>query len=297
VKVVIALAALVLMAAEPPPDPAKVQSELRGRFTARLQTIASGLDGVLGYSIVDLASGERFDALATTEFATASTIKVAILYELLKQAEDGRVRLTEERRLDRTAVVEGDGILHDLTTPSLSIRDYAALMITLSDNTATNVVIDIVGMENVNARVRTLGLAHTRLRRKMLDLAAARRGDENVSTPQDLATLMTIVARGQGLTAASRDEAIALLKKGRTSYLRGGLPSGVEMASKYGDLDGVRADVGYVLVKDRPYVIAVMTGLLKDDTAGERAITDVSRAAYDYFSRLAIASPYGRLFK
>jgi beta-lactamase class A len=297
VKPWVAIVALAFVAQQPPAVPAPIARELRGKFDARLQEIARGLDGVMGYSIVDLTTGERIEAMASTEFATASTIKLAILYELLKQNEEGRIRLTDERRLDRRAVVNGDGILHDLTTPSLSIRDYAALMITLSDNTATNVVIDIVGMEAVNTRMRALGLGHTRLRRKMIDLAAARRGDENVSTPQDLARLMTIVSRGEGLTPASRDEALGLLKKGRTSYLRRGLPPGVQMASKYGDLDGIRADVGFVPLEDRPFVVSVMTGLLQDEAAGEQAIAAVARAAYEYFNRLATATAYGRLIK
>jgi beta-lactamase class A len=293
----LAVAALALVFVQPPPDSATLQRELRAKFDARLHEIARAVDGVMGYAIVDLTSGDRIEALATTEFATASTIKLAILYEVFKQAEEGRIRLTDERRLDPGSAVDGDGILHDLTTPTLSIRDYAALMVTLSDNTATNVVIDLVGMDAVNTRIRALGLEHTRLKRKMLDLAAARRGDENVSTPQDLAKLMTVIARGESLTASSRDQALSLLKKGRTSYLRRGLPAGAEMASKYGDLDGIRADVGLVLLKDRPYVIAVMLGLLRDEAAGEQAIAEVSRAAYDYFSRVAAATVYGRVIK
>jgi beta-lactamase class A len=257
VKPWVAIVALAFVAQQPPAVPAPIARELRGKFDARLQEIARGLDGVMGYSIVDLTTGERIEAMASTEFATASTIKLAILYELLKQNEEGRIRLTDERRLDRRAVVNGDGILHDLTTPSLSIRDYAAL----------------------------------------IDLAAARRGDENVSTPQDLARLMTIVSRGEGLTPASRDEALGLLKKGRTSYLRRGLPPGVQMASKYGDLDGIRADVGFVPLEDRPFVVSVMTGLLQDEAAGEQAIAAVARAAYEYFNRLATATAYGRLIK
>jgi beta-lactamase class A len=297
VKALAALAAAAIVVGQTAADPARLQRELRSGFEARLQDLARHVDGVVGYCIVDLTSNDRFEAHATAEFATASTIKLGIVYELLKQSEEGRVRLSDERRLDRRAVVDGDGILHDLTTPTLSLRDYAALMITLSDNTATNVLIDVVGMDAVNVRLRALGLPRTRLKRKMLDLAAAQRGDENVSTPQELASLLTMIVRGTGLSAPDREQAVSLLQKARTSYLRRGLPAGVPIASKYGDLDGIRADVGYVMLKERPYVIAVMLGLLQDDAAGERAIGEISRAAYDYFYRLGIATAYGRLMK
>ena len=92
-------------------------------------------------------------------------------------------------------------MLFELGTPTLSVRDYATLMVVLSDNTATNVLIDLLGMDRITARMQGLGLAETKLRRHMIDLAAARRGDENVSTPAELARLLEILDQGQGLSA------------------------------------------------------------------------------------------------
>src|SRR5207247_2638411 len=101
-------------------------------------------------------------------------------------------------------------------------------------------------------------------------------------------------SKGEGLTSSSRDEAIALLKKPKTSRLRKGLPSGVEAADKPGELEGVRVDAGIVFAKNRPYILCVMTTYLKDEAEGERAIEDASRAAYEYFSRLGAGGLYGR---
>ena len=263
-------------------------SELRGKFEKRVQEIAARVDGVVGYAIVDLTTGERIGHLEHETFPTASAIKLAIVYELFKQAGEGKVRLDEMVTLDRRQAVGGTGVLVEMGTPTLSIRDYAVLMVTLSDNTATNVLIDRLGMDKIAARMQGLGLPGTRLRRHMMDTAAARRGDENVSTPDELVRLLKAMNDGM-------PKAIELLKKPKENRLRKGLPEGVASADKSGELEGVRVDAGIVFAKNRPYALCVMTTFLKDEAEGERAIVDISRAAYEYFSRLGAGGPLGRL--
>jgi beta-lactamase class A len=260
-------------------------AELKAKFERRVEEITSRLDGVAGYVFVDLTSGDRIAHLGRETFPTASTIKLAIVYELFKQASEGRIRLEEAMPLDRSNAVGGTGVLVEMGTPTLSIRDYAVLMVTLSDNTATNVLIDRLGMEAIAKRMQGLGLNATKLRRHMMDTAAARRGDENVSSPDDLARLL------QAMPA----EGIALLKKPKESRLRRGLPPDVQAADKPGELDGVRVDAGIVYAKNRPFVFSVMTTFLKDEAEGERAIVEISRAAYKYFSRLGAGGALGRL--
>ena len=89
-------------------------------------------------------------------------------------------------------------------------------------------------------------------------------------------------------------EAIALLKKPKDNRLRKGLPEGVESADKSGELEGVRVDAGVVFAKNRPYVLVVMTSFLKSEAEGERVIEEISRAAYEYFSRLGAGDALGR---
>ena len=263
-------------------------AELRAKFEKRVQEISSRVDGVVGYSIVDLTSGERIAHLDAATFPTASAIKLAIVYELFKQAEEKRIDLDEKITLDRHQAVGGTGVLVEMGTPTLSIRDYAVLMVTLSDNTATNVLIDRLGMDRIAARMQGLGLSGTKLRRHMMDTAAARRGDENVSTPDELAKLLRAMNE-------TMPDAIALLKKPKENRLRKGLPEGVASADKSGELEGVRVDAGVVYAKNRPYVLCVMTTFLKDDAEGERAIEEISRVAYEYFSRLGAGGVLGRL--
>lgn len=281
----------VIVAAEPA---STLQAALRQKFVTRLTGIVDRVNGAVGYTIIDLTSGDRLEALEQTAFPTASTIKLAILYEFFRQADTGALNLTDTKVLDRKSAVEG-GVLSDMGAPVLSLRDYAILMVILSDNTATNVLIDALGMDAVNRSIQRLGLRNTQLRRHMIDLAAARRGDENVSTPADLAALLVALHKGDGLQPASHAELLQILKKRKVSALLRGLPAGVEAASKPGDLEGVRADTAIVYAKNRPYVFVMMMTLLHDEAEGERAIEEASRAAYEYFSRLGAATPYGRL--
>ena len=268
-------------------------SELKAKFERRVQEITARVDGVAGYVFLDLISGDRIGHLERETFPTASTIKLAIVYELFKQADEGTIRLDETITLDRAKAVGGSGVLFELGTPTLSIRDYATLMVTLSDNTATNILIDRLGMENIAKRMQALGLHATKLRRHMMDTAAARRGDENVSTPDELVRLLQAMYGAADARHGVPSAAIELLKKPKESRLRKGLPPDVTTADKPGELDGVRVDAGIVFAKNRPYVFCVMTTFLKDDAEGERAIEEISRAAYEYFSRLA-DGPLGR---
>lgn len=277
-------------------EPAK-RVELREKTRTQLASIADGLDGVMGYAIVDIQSGERFERLAGETFPLASTIKLAILYEMFRQADEGRLSLDEARPLDRRHVVGGSGVLVELTTPAMSLRDYAVLMIVLSDNSATNLLIDAVGMQNVTQRMSALGMPGLKLRRRMIDAAAALRGDENVGSPADVAKLLEMIHRGEGLRQESRDAIIAILRKAKPSALRDGVPSAVPVANKTGTLEGVAADAGIVYLADRPYIFVAATTYLKSNAAGQAAIRSASQAAFDYFNRIAKSSEFGRVIR
>ena len=285
-----------LVVAVQAPDAAK-RVELRARTAAQLEAAAAAVDGVMGYVVVDIQSGERFERLPDEIFPLASTIKLAILYELFKQADEGRVNLDEVRALERRHVVGGSGVLTQLTAPAMPLRDYAILMVVLSDNTATNLLIDAVGMENVTRRMNALGMKTLLLRRKMIDAEAARRGDENVGTPNDVARLLTAIYRSEGLTKASSDAIIEILRKPKASALRDGVPGNVPVANKTGTLEGVAADAGIVYLADRPYVFVATTTFLQSNAAGVVAIRAASQAAFEYFNRIAKSSEYGRIIR
>jgi beta-lactamase class A len=285
-------AANVAPAAELPAKPAELLAKLR----ACVQAVDSRLDGVLGVYVHDLATGATIELRPDEAFPTASSIKLAILYELYRQAEEGRIDLAEVTR-PPVPRVRGGGILQELGDHvSLTWRDLAVLMIGWSDNEATNVLVRRVGMDAVNRRLDVLGLPRTRLRRPMMDLDAARRGDENVSTPRELARLAGIVARGDGLAPDVAKDLLAVASVAdEGSPFRRGLPEGVRAVSKPGALEGVRCEAAWVDVPGRPYTAAIMTSYTQREADGEAAITELSAAIYGTFDRLARSSEYGRI--
>jgi len=273
---------------------------LERKFEAGLRAVADGLDGVMGYAIKDVKTGKTYVLNENEVFPQASSIKIAILLEVFKRAEEGTLKLEERIELTPDKKVAGSGVLYYLGHPALqlSVRDLCVLMVVLSDNTATNLLIDRVGMEAVNKRLGALGLPNTRLRRRMMDLQAAAEGRENVSTPREMMTLLEKIWTGVVLKDPFRKELIEILSIEKESPLRAGVLAVAEdiaVAEKPGELEAVRCDSGIVLLPDRPYIIAVMTTYLNRDGAGNPAIAAVSRLAFEHFLRLKRSSDLGRV--
>jgi beta-lactamase class A len=279
-------------AAEPGAKPAELVSKLR----AQVQAVDARLDGVLGVYVEDHASASVIELRADELFPTASSIKLALLYELYRQADEGRIDLAEVTRPPLPRVT-GGGVLERLGDHvSLTWRDLAVLTHVWSDNEAANLLIRRVTIDAVNERLDSLALPRTRLRRQMMDLAAARRGDENVSTPRELARLAAILARGEGLTRdRARDLLSVVTLPDPGSCFRRGLPQDQRAITKRGELEGVRCDAGWVDLPERPYTAAIMTAYLKHEPDGETAIAELSAAIYSTLDRLARSSEYGRI--
>ncbi len=146
------------------PQPAGI---LRTQFDQALRGIADHVNGIASYAVVDLTSGDRFTRFPDLVLPTASTIKLTLVYELFRQADEGRLSLDTMLALDRRVAVAGSGVLYNLGAVTLSLRDYAKLMVLLSDNTATNVLIRTLGMDAVNGRMRALGLTKTALQMRV----------------------------------------------------------------------------------------------------------------------------------
>jgi beta-lactamase class A len=276
---------------------AALQAAYRAKMQSQLSAVADHLNGVMGYVIKDLKTGESFDRNPDVVFPQASSIKLTILLELLRQDQEGKLSLDEKHTIRRSETVGGDAIIYLLGdgTVTMTWRDLATFMVVLSDNSATNMLIDRVGMANVNAEVQRLGLTQTKLRRRMMDLQAAQQGNENVSTPREMALLLEKVHAGQALDPAHTREYFRLLELPKESEFHAALPDTVQIADKPGSLEAVRCDTGVVEIPGHPFVISVMTTYLADEGAGERAIEQVARLAYDYFDRLARSSAYGRI--
>lgn len=267
----------------------KLQEELRG--------VDAQLDGVMGLAVKDLTSGETFFIHGDEIMPQASSIKIAVLANLYLQAQQGKLKLTDEYVVRKEDLVEGSDIMLGLTpgVTRLTLRDLATMMVAVSDNSATNVLIGRVGMDNVNAMLESLGLHATRLRRQMMDLKAAGEGRENVSTPREMMTLLETIYRGKLLNREMTADFMKMLSTHKESALLQGLPDDAAAANKPGELEAVRNDSGIVLVKNRPYILCVMTTYLKDEKDGSAAIRSIAALTYSYFDRLGRASDYGRV--
>ena len=281
--------------------PEKPATEKRQALWQKLQeelkAIDKELDGVMGLAVKDLASGETFFIHGDEIMPQASSIKIAVLAELYVQAQQGKLKLTDEYVVRKEDLVSGSDIMLGLTPGAtrLTLRDLATMMVAVSDNSATNVLIGRVGMENVDTMLDSIGLHSTRLRRQMMDLKAAGEGRENVSTPREMMTLLETIYRGKLLNKEMTADFIKVLSTRKESSLLQGLPDDAIAASKPGELEAVRNDSGIIFVKNRPYILCVMTTYLKDEKEGSAAIRKIAALTYSYFDRVSRASDYGRV--
>jgi len=273
------------------------QKALWQKLEAKIEQIDRNLDGVMGVAIEDLTSGDHYFLREEEVFAQASSIKITVLADLYLQAQQGKLKLTDLYTVQSSDLVPDSDIMNGLTpgVTRVTLRDLATMMVAVSDNAATNVLIDRVGTQNVNAMLDSLGLTHTRLRRKMMDLEAARQGRENISTPREMMTLLEVIYQGKLLNKDSTEDFFKILSTNKDSWIPRDLPAGLRIANKPGSLEAVRNDSGIVFVEGRPYVICVLTAFLRNEREGEQAISQVSLETWRIFDRLSRATEYGRV--
>src|SRR6266849_4490561 len=280
-----------------PPPPSEKQQVLWMKLEKSILDVDRSLDGVMGVAIVDLTDGRKYLLHANDVFPQASSIKICVLAELYRQAQQDKLKLTDLYTVNTADLVRDSDIMGGLTpgVTRITLRDLATMMVAVSDNSATNVLIDRVGMDNVNAFLKAQGLRDTRLRRKMMDLKAAAEGRENISTPNEMLNLLQALYRGEILNKEMTDDFFKVLSTHKASWIPRNLPDDLKIADKPGALQGVRNDSGVIFVDKRPYVLCVMTTYLHRERDGEEAISNISLAAWRMFDRLARASEYGRV--
>ena len=289
-------------------------------FHDRVRATLAGLDGTVGLAVHDLVSGTTLAMAEGEVFPAASTFKVPLLYALLRLADAGEIDLAERVTVGAHQRVPGSGVLQDLD-PGIAptIRDLAVLMTVVSDNLATDLLLDLVGTDRLRAKLDRLGLAQTSipfgcrgifchatgldpvdpattyevlrdaLRTTPLDPdSIAYAADERnvTSTPADMVSLLTIIERGDGLSPASRDTAIDILKRQKyNTIIPLHLPEGTEVAHKTGSLRGIRNDAGIVYAPWGPYAIALMSKGLTDEVEATRRLANISKRVWDHLAR------------
>lgn len=268
--------------------------------------------GVIGVAVTDLSTGQRVGVNADRRFPTASTIKIAVMIEAYHQAAEGRLPLDAEFTLRDADKVGGSGVLNGLSDGlTLTAADLIHLMIVVSDNTATNLLIERLGTARVNARLDAYGLRETRLFRPTFrdgkpDVLPEleREFGLGMTTPMEMARLLALIAKEKAVNAeASRAMLATLRRQQDRAMIPRLLPSGdgVTVGNKTGTdaekgpaADGgrnhVRADAAIVSGPGFSYAIAIYARQVEDRrwTVDNEALTTgarVSRLVFDHFAR------------
>jgi beta-lactamase class A len=274
------------------PAPAWANAYGAGNPLADLQTqLALAVDhapGRVGIEIEDLATGETSGINDNASLPAASTIKIPVMVQVFKEMEAGDIDLNTVVHLEASDRDWGWGDMADATPGTArTVRQLLWLMITESDNTATNELIRLVGRTNVNATMARLGLHATHLgdyiRSETETIRYALR-----TSPHDMLALLDKIARDKCIDEWSSREMLAILEgQKHNGLLPAPLPKDVKIAHKTGSLHDTLNDVGIVYQQNEPYVIAVMTTQLPDLEMGRAFIHKVSRIAFDELGRFA----------
>jgi beta-lactamase class A len=273
----------------------------------RIAGLTKGFKGTVVLYAKDLRTGREVGVAPDTRVRTASTIKLPILCALESLVAAGQVKWDERIILKPEDKVSGSGVLASLADHSeLTVRNLAILMIILSDNTATNLILDRIGADAVNDYLDTIGLVKTRANRKVrgdgTKLAAPsgwskagliednKRFGLGVSTPREMVRLFELLDEGKVVSpAASRDILEILKMQQDNGGIRRHTPDDVPVANKSGALDALRSDVGIVYTKNGPVALAITIDDMPDidysrDNPGERLIWQLTKTILDDLS-------------
>ena len=292
----LAILTMLAMAAQsaPPQSPPAHRAQLAAKLQGDLQRLAAAAPGVAGISVVDLSSGQRFGVNEGLVFPQGSAIKIPILIELYRRADAGELKLTDRLPVRRDNQVGGSGLLQYFSDggSEMSLHDQAVAMNVLSDNSATNILIDRLGMDRVSRTMSELGAGQTKLQRKMIRPEESAKGNENLSTPAEAADLMVRIARCQlPLPAASCASIKSILEIPKSGAFREPIPASVRVAWKPGGIEGAQTAWGLVDVPGAPYAITIMINYGPDDL--DAPMREISSAVFKYFAQVARTTPYG----
>jgi len=261
----------------------------------RLRTELTQFRGKVSLFAKNLDSGASFGIGENNRVPTASTIKLAIMVEAFSRVAEGKAKWTDELTLTNARKVGGSGVLQELSDGlRLTLRDAVTLMMIVSDNTATNLSLDALTTDAVNARMDMLGLPQTRVLRKVFGGGTSRAGEDptlkpyglGVTTPLEMVTLLEKLERGDVISREASKEMLALVKREQVHGGIGRTLNGVEMATKSGALDQLRSNVGIIYTKRGRIAMAITCDEMPqidwtDDNAGLLMLSRLSSILID----------------
>ncbi len=236
----------------------------------KLDSIADAHHGVVGYSVIDLETGARINRRGDETFPTASLIKVPILVTVYDLVAKGQLSLDDPLTVLKIDQVPGSGITQFLHNGIvLTVHDAAWLMSTISDNTATNLLLDRIIIRRVWAKMDSLGLQHTRvhsksfLRNSSVAMDSSVKYGLGVTTPNEMAQLFELMALGKAVNPAADSTMLHILEHNTTDFMLQRYAGGARAAHKDGETDAVRTECTLWYLRNR-VVACVMTKENKD---------------------------------
>jgi beta-lactamase class A len=266
---------------------------------SRLAALAKAHKGKVAIAVKHLDTGAACYVNADTPMPTASLIKLPVMVEVYQQVAEGKVKLTDKVTLKTRDKVPGSGILtaHLSDGATFCLRDAVRLMIVFSDNTATNLVLDRIGIPGTNKRMEGWGFPNTKIHAKVflremtsIDPERSKKFGLGSTTAREMIALLERLYRGKaGSAEASRDMLDHLKNCDDKNKLTRFLPEGTVVAHKTGSLPRVRTDAGIIYLKDNPVAVCVLTTDNEDtrwaaDNAGNLLCARVGKEIYDFFS-------------
>lgn len=213
---------------------------------------------------------------------SASTIKILIMIEAFNQLLKGELDLNEKLAVKSDEKV-GFSLVTVMNTDCYTLRDYIILMMTVSDNTATNVMMDRLGIDSINATGKALGLCKTKLQRKMMDFKAAEEGRQNFTSARDMACMVEKLYRHAILTPEACEEMLSIMSiNTRKDDIARYLPPEIRVAHKGGTLDNLNHDIGIVFHPHGDYLLGIFGTELPNNIEGEEYIAQLSKKLFEH---------------
>ena len=248
----------------------------------KIEKIISQVEGNVCINFYDLNKNNGFSVNGDKKVLSASMIKLLILAELMKKIFENKFSLSDTVMMANFMKIGGDGVLKELNTGHhFTLKELATLMIIVSDNQATNILIDFLGMENINQLGKELDLKETFLGRKMMDAEARKKGYDNYICADDISLLLKLIYQEKLINKeASQLMLDILLRQQQGERLQRYLPSDIKIAHKCGDLDNLENDGGIIWLGDRAYILVVLTNGMPNLQC-KQIIGKISKFVYD----------------
>jgi beta-lactamase class A len=267
---------------------------------AKLATAESAISARIAKSGADVAvyfltldGRAQWSVRADEVFHAASTMKIPVMIELFHQVQEGKAKLTDTLLVKNEfhSIVDGspyglnasddsEGELYKAEGRKRTLRELCELMITVSSNLATNLLIEKLGVENIRAEVLSLGADGMNVKRGVEDGKAFEKGLNNTTTARGLGLLLQAIAEGKAVDAASSNEMVAILEWQKFNEgIPAGLPKGVPVAHKTGEITKIHHDAAIVFAK-RPFILVILMRGLAEKKDSAALMADISKSLY-----------------